>query len=109
MYCFIALLPEGAGILAGVSDFAPGLHPNPTPTMNRSEEVARRIVQLDEEHRDLDAAISALESSPPFDEQCVRRMKKRKLQLKDHIALQRLQLPFDLTDEAGAEGDGEGQ
>lgn len=55
--------------------------------MNDDERLAIRT-QLHElllEHRDLDAAIFQLEQAPPQDELLVRRMKKRKLILKDRI------------------------
>ncbi|HEY1181065.1 MAG TPA: YdcH family protein [Rhodocyclaceae bacterium] len=57
-----------------------------------------RLVALQIEHRDLDAVISHLAEAPPTDELLLRRMKKRKLQLKDQIALtERLLVPDDLA------------
>lgn len=47
---------------------------------------ARRLVELRLEHRDLDAAIFRLQADIEADELTVKRMKKRKLQLKDMIA-----------------------
>jgi hypothetical protein len=44
-----------------------------------------RLAQLKEEHRDLDAAIAALESGPIVDGLGVQRLKKRKLSLRDQI------------------------
>lgn len=44
------------------------------------------LADLKVEHHDLDATIARLEDSPPHDELLLRRMKKRKLQLKDRIA-----------------------
>lgn len=41
--------------------------------------------RLDIEHRDLDAAIAALEALGSFDQLQVQRLKKRKLQLKDRL------------------------
>lgn len=46
-----------------------------------------RLQELKVEHRDLDAAVAHLLESPPSDELMLRRLKKRKLQLKDRIAL----------------------
>lgn len=46
-----------------------------------------RLVELCEEHRDLDDAITALERAGTFDVLQVQRMKKRKLWLKDQIGL----------------------
>ncbi len=40
---------------------------------------------LEQEHRDLDVAIQALESAGNIDQLMLRRLKKRKLALKDHI------------------------
>lgn len=45
------------------------------------------LQELVVEHRDLDAAIARLASAPQEDELLLRRLKKRKLQLKDRIAL----------------------
>ena len=45
-----------------------------------------KLAQLRQEHRDLDAAIGALEDSALRDQLQLTRMKKRKLQLKDMIA-----------------------
>ncbi|HXD03168.1 MAG TPA: DUF465 domain-containing protein [Novosphingobium sp.] len=39
------------------------------------------------EHRDLDAAIDALTTAAPADQLQIARLKKRKLRLKDQIAL----------------------
>ena len=47
----------------------------------------KRLTQLRVEHRDLDAAIAALSDSGPQDQLQVARLKKRKLRLKDQIAL----------------------
>lgn len=48
--------------------------------------MARRVVELRQEHRDLDLAIERLQVDIANDELAVKRMKKRKLQLKDQIA-----------------------
>ncbi len=49
------------------------------------------LTDLKIEHHDLDESIAKLENSPPHDELLMRRMKKRKLQLKDRIsAVERL-------------------
>ena len=45
-----------------------------------------RIVELKMEHRDLDAAIGRLEADQAHDELQIRRLKRRKLLLKDQIA-----------------------
>jgi hypothetical protein len=46
-----------------------------------------RLATLQAEHRDLDMAISQIDASPTDDELLVRRLKKRKLALKDRITL----------------------
>jgi hypothetical protein len=45
-----------------------------------------QLMELKVEHQDLDAAILRLEESASLDELLLRRMKKRKLQLKDRLA-----------------------
>ncbi len=58
------------------------------------EAVAIRISLLEEEHRDLDAAIRALEQNSPYERLTIARLKKKKLQLKDSIqALKDSMLP----------------
>ena len=57
-----------------------------------------RLTALQIEHRDLDAVIGHLTSTAPTDDLLLRRMKKRKLQLKDKISLtERLLTPDDLA------------
>ena len=46
-----------------------------------------RLITLREAHRDLDAAIEALRNQPVPDQIQLARLKKRKLRLKDEIAL----------------------
>ena len=50
------------------------------------EEMRKRLGALRIEHRDLDAAIDALEASGSTDQLQIARLKKRKLLLKDQIA-----------------------
>jgi len=64
--------------------------------MTSSEEIKRRIIELEVEHRDLDAVIEMLVSDTRHDELQLRRLKKRKLQLKDHITLLKMQLVPDV-------------
>jgi hypothetical protein len=52
-----------------------------------STELRRRLHELQVEHRDLDEVIARLEDAPPHDELLLRRLKKRKLALKDRISL----------------------
>ena len=46
-----------------------------------------RLITLREAHRDLDAAIEALRNNPVPDQIQLARLKKRKLRLKDEIAM----------------------
>ncbi|MBO6506714.1 MAG: DUF465 domain-containing protein [Kordiimonadaceae bacterium] len=48
--------------------------------------IRARLATIKEEHRDLDAAIEAIQSSGVFDLLQVQRLKKRKLVLKDEIS-----------------------
>ena len=47
--------------------------------------IAQRVIELKLEHRDLDEAIARLQRDIEADELSVKRLKKRKLQLKDSI------------------------
>src|SRR4051812_38039778 len=49
-------------------------------------ELREELARLMQEHRDLDAAIEALQTSPGQDILQLQRLKKRKLQLKDRIS-----------------------
>ncbi|MEB0134084.1 DUF465 domain-containing protein [Actimicrobium sp. CCC2.4] len=61
-----------------------------------SADVRRRIIELEVEHRDLDAVIDTLIRDTRHEELQLRRLKKRKLQLKDHITLLKMQLIPDI-------------
>lgn len=47
--------------------------------------ISRRVVELKLEHRDLDVAIARLQADMQADELSVKRLKKRKLQIRDLI------------------------
>ena len=49
------------------------------------EALAIRLATLEEEHRDLDAAIRAMELTAPYERLSIARLKKKKLHLKDEI------------------------
>jgi hypothetical protein len=51
------------------------------------EELRRRLALLRTEHRDLDAAIGALSALDSQDQLQIARLKKRKLMLRDQIAV----------------------
>lgn len=55
-----------------------------------------RIHVLESEHRDLDDVIERLSDDKPFDQLQLQRLKKRKLVLKDEIALLRSQILPDI-------------
>lgn len=54
-------------------------------TEQEEDELRRTLATLKEEHRDLDAAISALEALPMPDHLQIKRLKKKKLHLRDRI------------------------
>ncbi|MFO1209911.1 MAG: DUF465 domain-containing protein [Amaricoccus sp.] len=55
------------------------------PTMPREEVLRVKLELLQREHRDLDDAIAALDAGGRADPLALRRLKKRKLLLKDQI------------------------
>jgi len=56
------------------------------------DSIRQRITELQLEHRGLDSMIDALGVQSHFDELQLRRLKKRKLQIKDAIGLLQMQL-----------------
>jgi len=65
-------------------------------TTEEEGELRTQLARLQQEHRDLDAAIAALEGSPGADLLQVQRLKKRKLQLRDRITFIEDQLTPDI-------------
>ncbi|MEY3201683.1 MAG: hypothetical protein RIR70_1233 [Pseudomonadota bacterium] len=66
--------------------------------LSDSAPLSLQLQDLKIEHRDLDLAISRLQTEPSDDELLVRRLKKRKLFLKDRIALiERMLEPDELA------------
>jgi hypothetical protein len=61
-----------------------------------AEQVRARVIELEIEHRDLDAAIDRLADAAASDDLQLRRLKKRKLQLKDQIIQLKMQLVPDI-------------
>ena len=59
-------------------------------------EYTAELARLQQEHRDLDAAIDALHQSPAPDLLRLQRLKKRKLQLRDRIAMIQDQITPDI-------------
>lgn len=60
------------------------------------QELRKRLASLRTEHRDLDAAIEALTGAGSTDQLQIARLKKRKLRLKDQIAIVEDQLLPDI-------------
>ncbi|OOC10178.1 MULTISPECIES: YdcH family protein [Thioalkalivibrio] len=65
--------------------------------MEYDSEIRARLTELEAEHRALDSAIAAMHAGPSPDFLEIRRLKKRKLQLKDTIARLRSRLIPDLN------------
>jgi len=60
------------------------------------QELKKLLASLRTEHRDLDAAIDALTAAGSIDQLQIARLKKRKLRLKDQIAIVEDQLLPDI-------------
>jgi hypothetical protein len=65
-------------------------------TKEEERELRANLARLLQEHRDLDAAIEALQNSPGADVLQVQRLKKRKLSLRDRISFIEDQLTPDI-------------
>jgi hypothetical protein len=65
-------------------------------TKEEERELREQLARLQQEHRDLDAAITALAASPGSDLIQVQRLKKRKLVLRDKIRAIEDQLTPDI-------------
>ena len=63
---------------------------------DRIDAARRRIAELQTEHRALDEMILGIVQGPGCDELQLRRLKKRKLQVKDAIAQLQMQLVPDV-------------
>lgn len=89
----LALFPQG-----GRTDSDASGRPDACKvTMTEDErELRAQLARLQQEHRDLDAAIEALADAPGADILQVQRLKKRKLFLRDRIAYIEDQLTPDI-------------
>ena len=58
--------------------------------------IAKRIIELQVEHRDLDQVIGQIADVTSGDQLQLRRLKKRKLQIKDQITWLQIQLTPDI-------------
>ena len=63
---------------------------------DNERDLGAELARLQQEHRDLDAAIEALHHSPAPDLLRLQRLKKRKLQLRDRIAFVEDQITPDI-------------
>jgi hypothetical protein len=79
--------------VAGERQNRPTRHP--PPGMD-TEEIKRRIIELQIEHRDLDEAIARMAQQSGADELQLRRLKKRKLQIRDAMTLLQMRLVPDI-------------
>lgn len=68
----------------------------PQMTHEDERELEAELTRLQQEHRDLDAAIDALHQSPAPDLLRLQRLKKRKLLLRDRIAFIEDQITPDI-------------
>lgn len=60
------------------------------------ELLERKLIELKTEHRDLDSAVDSLLAHQPYDSLKLQRLKKRKLVLKDQIAMLESELYPDI-------------
>ncbi len=67
----------------------PGLGPEGfnVPLSKDIRTIQMRILELEAEHRELDQVIEEITAAVVVDELAIRRLKKRKLQIKDQMAL----------------------
>ena len=91
-------LVENAIIPAAFAPVSSRRARRPAVAMTKEEEreLREQLARLQQEHRDLDAAIAALASSPASDLIQVQRLKKRKLVLRDKIRVIEDQLTPDI-------------
>jgi hypothetical protein len=66
------------------------------PFLSDVRTLQMRLLELESEHRELDHLIEQLEASGTRDELQIRRLKKRKLQLKDQMTQIQIQLTPDV-------------
>lgn len=58
--------------------------------------IRQRVIELEIEHRDLDDVIVRMSAAPDRDDLQLRRLKKRKLQLKDQLIRLKMMLVPDI-------------
>jgi hypothetical protein len=99
----LSAIGQNAILLNYLCGIRPGTITRPTPgatraamTTEEERELREQLARLQQEHRDLDAAIAALQDSPGSDIIQVQRLKKRKLHLRDRITFISDQLTPDI-------------
>lgn len=65
--------------------------------IDKEAAIRSRLIELSQEHGDLDRAINVLAEAPLPDQLQLQRLKKRKLLLKDQIAFLQSQLDPDIS------------
>lgn len=65
--------------------------------MSDEQQIQTRLIELETEHRDLDDAIRSMEEGAYVDQIQLKRLKKKKLQLKDMITRIRSSMIPDVT------------
>ena len=73
-----------------------GTEPVSNADIEEQQLLKARLYVLESEHRDLDDVIERLSDDKPFDQLQLQRLKKRKLVLKDELALVRSQILPDI-------------
>ncbi len=61
-----------------------------------AQQIRERVIELEIEHRDLDDVIVRMSAAPDRDDLQLRRLKKRKLQLKDQLIRLKMMLVPDI-------------
>ncbi len=61
-----------------------------------TQQIRERVIELEIEHRDLDDVIMRLSAAPDRNDLQLRRLKKRKLQLKDQLVRLKMMLVPDI-------------
>jgi hypothetical protein len=95
----LSAIGQNAIIQRNLPDSAPAQARGATKaamTKEEERELRGQLGRLQQEHRDLDAAIAALQETPGSDIIQVQRLKKRKLQLRDRITFIEDQLTPDI-------------
>ena len=90
--------PQASGARAFTDFLMAQVRPRTAQHMNYQDpsDIAQKLIALREEHRDLDRAIEQMGEAPYMDQLGLRRMKKRKLKLRDWIAHLESQLIPDI-------------